>query len=108
MKSQAPLEPEVLLEMLRRCKSIRSIALDFGPINSDFYSKICQVVDEIDEEDRQERKLTGKDPIVEVEYNKQLIGNITTPYKWIRFKAYVSPSTVCEKWKFGWLSAGKP
>ncbi|KAI1693871.1 hypothetical protein Ddc_22494 [Ditylenchus destructor] len=109
IQADGPLEEEVLLEILRRCKSIRSVALNFGPINSDFYSKICQVVDEIDEEDRQQRELTGEaHPIVEVQYNKILAGNMTTPYKWLRFKTEVSPSAAGEKWKFGWLGAGKP
>ncbi|KAI1702291.1 F-box domain containing protein [Ditylenchus destructor] len=109
MYAQAPLEPEVLLEILRRCKSIRSIALNFSPINSDFYSKICQVVDEIDEENRKQSAFTTMThPIVEVQYNKYMAGNITTPYKWLRFKDQISSSAICEKWKFGWLSAGKP
>ncbi|KAI1692374.1 hypothetical protein DdX_21291 [Ditylenchus destructor] len=109
MYVQAPLEPEVVLEILRRCKSIRSVGLDFGPINSDFYSKICQVVDEIDKENRKQGEFTGiTHPIVEVQYYKDLTGNITTPYKWLRFKDQISSSAVGENWKFGWLGAGKP
>ncbi|KAI1692373.1 zinc finger protein unc-98 [Ditylenchus destructor] len=113
MIAQASLEPEVLLEMLRRCKSIRSVALDFGAIDSDFYSKICQMVDEIDEEDKKQRELPGMThPIVEVQYNQELAENTTTPYKWLRFKSEIENqewiSAICEKWKFGWLSAGKP
>ncbi|KAI1702300.1 moulting cycle domain-containing protein [Ditylenchus destructor] len=102
-----PLEPEVLLEILRRCKSIRSIALDFPEIDSDFYSKICQVVDEIDEEYRKQGEITGiPHPIVEVQYKQYLAGSIMT-HKWLKFKDKIS-STICEKWEFGWLSAGKP
>ncbi|KAI1702289.1 F-box domain containing protein [Ditylenchus destructor] len=110
MYTQAPLDPEVLLEILRRCKSIRSVGLDFGPINSDFCSKICQAVDEIDEENRKQSAFTGiTHPIVEVvQYYQKMDGNITAPYKWLRFKDDVSHSAVCEKWKFGWLGAGKP
>ncbi|KAI1698556.1 putative F-box/LRR-repeat protein 2 [Ditylenchus destructor] len=106
----APFESEILFEILRRCKSIRSVALDFPEIDSDFYSKICQVVDEIDEEYRKQRELTGMThPIVEVQYNKFRAGNITAPYKWLRFKDQDDvSSTICKKWKFGWLGAGKP
>ncbi|KAI1709532.1 hypothetical protein Ddc_13845 [Ditylenchus destructor] len=65
VQSDAPLELEILFEILRRCKSIRSIALNF--LEMDLMPlKICQVVDEIDESERQERELTGVTrPIVE-------------------------------------------
>ncbi|KAI1709533.1 f-box-like domain-containing protein [Ditylenchus destructor] len=54
------LEPEMLFEILRRCKSIRYINLVFCRIGfSDLYPKACQVVDEIDESERQQRELTG-------------------------------------------------
>ncbi|KAI1693869.1 hypothetical protein Ddc_22492 [Ditylenchus destructor] len=109
MYVHGPLEHEVLLEILRRCKSIRSVDLEFGPMNSDFYSKICQVVDEVDEVDQQQRDFTGvTHPIVEVQYNKYLAENMAVPYKWLQFKDRISRSAVNEKWKFGWLGAGKP
>ncbi|KAI1703721.1 hypothetical protein Ddc_16447 [Ditylenchus destructor] len=109
MYVHGPLEHEVLLEILRRCKNIRSVDLEFGPMNSDFYSKICQVVDEIDEENSQQRELTGEEhPIVEVQYNKYLAEYMAVPYKWLQFKDPISRSAVNEKWKFGWLGAGKP
>ncbi|KAI1696572.1 putative RNA-binding protein EEED8.10 [Ditylenchus destructor] len=114
MRTQAPLEAEVLLEILRRCRSIKTVALKFGPIDSDFYSKICRVVDEIDDEERQQRELTGvTHPIVEVQYNNRTAEYFLESYKWLRFQEPVLPyislySAVCEKWKFGWLGAGKP
>ncbi|KAI1709537.1 F-box/LRR-repeat protein 2 [Ditylenchus destructor] len=107
--SYTPLEPEVLFQLLQRCKSIRSIGLNFGPIKPDFYLRIRQVVDEVDEEYRKESELHGMShPMVEVKYNKKLAGNITTPYKWLRFKDQISLPAVFEKWKFGFLEAGKP
>ncbi|KAI1696143.1 hypothetical protein Ddc_20679 [Ditylenchus destructor] len=107
--SKVLLELEVLFEILRRCKSIRSIAFNFGRINAGVYSKICRVVDEIDERNRQHGEfLEETHPIVEVQCNKKLGRSITTPYKWLRFKDQVSPPAVLQKWQFGWLSAGKP
>ncbi|KAI1709554.1 hypothetical protein Ddc_13868 [Ditylenchus destructor] len=101
-----PFESEVLLEMLRRCKNIRSIALDFHEIDADFYSKICQVVDEVDEIESQQSAFAGvTHPIVEVQCK---LRDITTPYKWLRFTAAVSPPAVLAKWQYKWLSAGKP
>ncbi|KAI1702383.1 hypothetical protein Ddc_17096 [Ditylenchus destructor] len=107
--SEAPLELEVLFEILRRCKGIRSIALNFGRIDAEVYSKICGVIDEIDESDRQHGEfLEETHPIVEVQCNKKLTRDIATTYKWLRFKTQVSPSAVLEKWQYGSLSAGKP
>ncbi|KAI1702381.1 f-box-like domain-containing protein [Ditylenchus destructor] len=107
--SKAPLELEVLFEILRRCKGIRSIALNFGRIDAKVYSKICGVIDEIDESDRQHGEfLEETHPIVEVQCNTHLIQNIATTYKWLRFKDQVSYSAVLEKWQYGSLSAGKP
>ncbi|KAI1714613.1 hypothetical protein Ddc_11333 [Ditylenchus destructor] len=107
--SKDPLELEVLFEILRRCKGIRSIALNFGRIDAEVYSKICGVIDEIDESDRQHGEfLEEMHPIVEVQCDKKLTRDIATTYKWLRFKTQVSPSAVLEKWQYGSLSAGKP
>ncbi|KAI1705644.1 hypothetical protein Ddc_15642 [Ditylenchus destructor] len=79
--TQWPLEFEVLFELLRRCKSIRAIAMNFAPINLRLYSTICAVVDEINEEDH---------PIVEVQisyynnYDEDV--EAMKSYKWLRFK----------------------
>ncbi|KAI1696145.1 hypothetical protein Ddc_20681 [Ditylenchus destructor] len=103
--SKVPLELEVLFEILRRCKDIRSIALNIGRIDANVYSKICRVIDEIDNVGG----FTGvTHPIVEVQCNTKLARTITTPYKWLRFKDRVSPPAVLEKWQYGSFSAGKP
>ncbi|KAI1691411.1 hypothetical protein DdX_21904 [Ditylenchus destructor] len=104
------LEPDVLFEVLRRCKNIQSIGLEFGRINRDLYSKICQVVDEIDEEQRQQRELPGMThPIVEVECNSGLSEFVPYEYKWLKF-TYGGGiwKMSLNKWKYGSLSAGKP
>ncbi|KAI1706861.1 hypothetical protein Ddc_15128 [Ditylenchus destructor] len=90
---KAMLEPEILLEMLRRCKSIRSISLDFLEMDFDFYSKICQVIDKIDQEYRQQREFTGEThPIGEVQYNHRTTENFLESYKWLRFNTEFLPS----------------
>ncbi|KAI1699784.1 hypothetical protein Ddc_18413 [Ditylenchus destructor] len=111
--SKGSLEPEVLFEILRRCKGIQCISLGYEGINSDFYAKICQVVDEVDEIGRQQCEFTkGIHPIVEIECDDFYAKQKMEPYKWIRF-TYVTIKTmslpaVCEKWQYGSLSAGKP
>ncbi|KAI1709547.1 hypothetical protein Ddc_13861 [Ditylenchus destructor] len=106
---QEPLEPEVLFKMLRQCKKIRTIYLNFGQIDTDLYSKICQVVDEIDERDRQQREFPEEThPMVEMEYHGTLPDNIMQPYKWFRLTDKDSLLAPFEKWEYGWLSAGKP
>ncbi|KAI1703042.1 hypothetical protein Ddc_16735 [Ditylenchus destructor] len=112
--NRSPFKPEVLFKLLRQCKSIRSIALNFGPINSDFYSKICQVVDEIDEKERQQSAFdTVTHQIVELQYDKRIANSKIgkdkmRQYKWFRFTDKISPPAVYEKWRFGFLEAGKP
>ncbi|KAI1695767.1 f-box-like domain-containing protein [Ditylenchus destructor] len=112
--TEVQFEAEILLEILRRCKCIRYISLRLPIMDSDCYSRICQVVDEIDDEKRQDRDLTGEShQIVTVrylQYNDKggLIIENMTPYIWLRFTIDGgSPNTVCESWKLGWLSAGK-
>ncbi|KAI1703038.1 hypothetical protein Ddc_16731 [Ditylenchus destructor] len=107
-----PFEPDVLFEILRRCKNIQSIALEFGRVNSDFYSKICQVVDEIDEQQREQNEFTGEThPIVDVKYQNRSDWDLPAQYKWLRFGFDYSlshESNVAEKWHSGWLTAGAP
>ncbi|KAI1699503.1 hypothetical protein Ddc_18538 [Ditylenchus destructor] len=111
--SEEVLEPEILLEMLRRCKNIRSIDLNVGGIDSELFSKIRQVVDEIDEGINHQSELPKEShPIVEVQYDDgeehcchYMV--VPEPYKWFRFVMQMSPSPVCDKWEYGWLSAGK-
>ncbi|KAI1703040.1 hypothetical protein Ddc_16733 [Ditylenchus destructor] len=110
----SPLKSEVLFKLLRQCKSIRSIALNFGPINSKFYTKICQVVDEIDEKERQQSAFdTVTHQIVELQYDKKITNSKigkdkVLQYKWLRFTDQISPPAVYAKWRFGFLEAGKP
>ncbi|KAI1700579.1 F-box domain containing protein [Ditylenchus destructor] len=107
--SQAPLEPEILYEMLRRCKRIRTIALNFGQISPDVYSRICQVVNEIDEDDTQQHEFTGvTHPVVDVQCSSRMAEYTLEQHKWLRLKYQVSPPAVFEKWQYGWLSSGKP
>ncbi|KAI1691437.1 hypothetical protein DdX_21887 [Ditylenchus destructor] len=105
--SEDPLEPEVLFEMLRRCKSIKSIDLDFGEIFPDLYSRICQVVDEIDERDREQSAFPEAHPMVEMKYYDGRDGTIRQ-YKWFRLTNSISGLDAFEKWQYGCLSAGKP
>ncbi|KAI1702293.1 hypothetical protein DdX_15560 [Ditylenchus destructor] len=106
--SEDPLEAEVLFEMLRQCKKIQSIALNFGQINPDFYSKICQVVDEIDERDSQHRESPEMThPMVEMRYYGEMNGTIR-PHKWFRLTENITVLDAFEKWEYGCLSAGKP
>ncbi|KAI1703039.1 hypothetical protein Ddc_16732 [Ditylenchus destructor] len=97
-----------------KLQNIQSIGLEFGRINLDFYSKICQVVDEIDEEQREQHEFTGMThPIVEVQCNSGLAKFIPHEYKWLQFVDIVWPGRgvwkmSLEKWQYGMLSAGKP
>ncbi|KAI1701127.1 f-box-like domain-containing protein [Ditylenchus destructor] len=82
---------------------------------SDFYGKICQVVDEIDESDRQQSKFPKEEhPIVEVQYQGGFCGHLSTQHKWLRLKNTISSRPNAwekwqsEKWQYGWLRAGKP
>ncbi|KAI1702368.1 hypothetical protein Ddc_17102 [Ditylenchus destructor] len=108
----APLEPEILFEMLRRCKNIQSVALTFHQIDySDLYAKTCQVVDEIDKSEPQQSKFPKEaHPIVEVQYKCGFVGNLSARYKWIRFKNYITygPNAISKKWQYGWLTDGIP
>ncbi|KAI1691864.1 f-box-like domain-containing protein [Ditylenchus destructor] len=108
-----PAGPEILFEMLRRYKKIRTIALDFGPINSEFFSRICQMVDEIDGKVRRQREFPEEThPMVELKYNSRKYGrlsdNVRRPYKWFRLTDCISSQAAFEKWEYGFLSAGKP
>ncbi|KAI1709545.1 F-box protein SKIP2-like isoform X2 [Ditylenchus destructor] len=116
--SKEPLEPEVLLKMLRQCKRIKTISLNIGEIDFEFYSRICQIVDEVDEKDWEQSQFVGEEkvefpedghPIVEMEYygGTTTTGNIR-PYKWFRLTDKVSRQAAFEKWEYGMLSAGKP
>ncbi|KAI1716108.1 hypothetical protein Ddc_10525 [Ditylenchus destructor] len=113
--SKAPLEPELLFEILRRCKGIRFIALTFYlvPCYPSLYDQICQVVDEIDESDRQhsEFREEGHRIVDVVHAGVNLPHMLRAQYKWLRFKDYFLPpptNVITEKWQYGWLSAGKP
>ncbi|KAI1716144.1 hypothetical protein Ddc_10564 [Ditylenchus destructor] len=104
--TKAPLEPEVLYSLLRRCTKIKSIGMDFDL--SDVNPQLCQVVDELDE--------VNKNPhsIVEVQCGSMGVKSLKRAknnrksYKWLRFVPKISPPAVLEKWQYGSLSAGKP
>ncbi|KAI1699500.1 f-box-like domain-containing protein [Ditylenchus destructor] len=113
--SDTPLESALLFDILRYCKNIKTIALNFNLLDIYLYSTIDQMVDEVGKENEEQgecHEMTH--PIVEVQCDNEMEmqsyveNGMPQILKRLRFKERVSPPAVFEKWQYGWLSAGKP